>query len=875
MQAGRRMPTRRAAAPRPRRAPRLSRGAAHARPTPRQLGEVFGSGVQTYFQLLRWLCFATTASACSVYTINCAIALAASADPRLSDPTGIQRVSRVTLWPLQLLQDGEGRPSVSFGPGAAASRADKRAALLAMSLLDLGAVIALLAVLVAFRARVRRAEEAANVATITVDDYSLVLHGLPRVPLERQELSAYLQEAVPALRGHVAEVVVGRAYGEFLEPLYEAEEAETEVATLDATAAATGKPAPARRRARLLARAAAARKALGGVRERGLVAVCAFVTFDSVAARDAAAAAFPGGLLRAACPALAPAHVPRFRARHVLRGAPAGDPTGVLWENVHVTAAQRHARQLLAGLCAFALVLVTTSLVVGAKTYEKNLPPYLECATATSEGGNLPCGALFDLAATASDDDPRRRLVKQLGREETAATCDAFISATSLFVRDLAPLAPVTPATDPGPEPRALACGAAACYGCYCKTAVSSYWQWRADAHGLKRYCDDVWGRQSASWALKGVSMISVIGVNLAFLIVMPKFTRLQKLPTRGEHDAANVRKIFGATFFNAFVVTLAVYANIAQLKAFPLVFKGAYTDFMPAWFQAIGSALFVTLCTQCVQPPLQSALVAVMHARGVRARVPAQRTQRQLDALLAGPTWQLSYRTAKLLSTIWLALMLCGGIPGAGFLLPFGLWLSYFADKHFLCHTSRTPPRHPDDMVKTMRHSLVWAVWLHTALTAWMFGSPALPAFTTGGGSHGSHSTKLDGRNAYAARATNSREQFDVAERLQRWPALVQAVAFFVLTVWLFLIKPYRRPLSRALRALLPHRALPAPRASAPDVATQMSYREARRCGRLLGLGSYHILKNPAYADAIRPLFEAGDADADADADGVELPPA
>ncbi len=326
--------------------------------------------------------------------------------------------------------------------------------------------------------------------------------------------------------------------------------------------------------------------------------------------------------------------------------------------------------------------------------------------------------------------------------------------------------------------------------------------------------------------------------------------------------------------------MSLAVYANVAELKAFPLVFKGAYVDFMPAWFQAIGSALFVTLCTQSVQPALQSFLIAALFARRRAAAAAGgtggAHTQKALDAAQAGPVWQLSYRVAKLLSTTWLALALCGGVPGAGFLLPFGLWLSYFADKHFLCHTARTPPRHGDAMVKTMRNSLVWAVWLHCALTAWMFGSPALPAYTTGSSSDSASARpKVDGRNAYAARATTAKAQFDVRERLQRWPALVQAVAFLTLSVWLFLIKPHRARFAAAFRALLPARALPAARPSAPDIATSVSFRNARKSGQLTGVRSYHIRHNPEYAAAIAPLFAAAGGDADGEDGGVDMAPA
>ena len=268
---------------------------------------------------------------------------------------------------------------------------------------------------------------------------------------------------------------------------------------------------------------------------------------------------------------------------------------------------------------------------------------------------------------------------------------------------------------------------------------------------------------------------------------------------------------------------------------------------------QAIGSALFVTVCTQLVQPSLQSFLAALMYWRRA-ARVAAVRTQRALNALEAGPTWQLSYRVAKVLSTTWLALSLCGGIPGVGLLLPCGLWFAYFADKWFLCHTSRMPARHNDAMVRTMRNSLVWAVWFHLAMTAWMHGAPSLPAYTTGGATA---RRKQDGRDAFAPRATTSAEQFDVRRRLQRVPCLVQGIAFLCLSLWLFVLRPHRKRIGAVARRWLGV----APPVKARDSAALMTYSMAKASGRLQGVESYHILHNAAYADAVRPLFAKEEA--------------
>ena len=803
----------------------------------------------SYFQLLRLLCIATTVTAATFYATNCGLSLAAAADPRVSSPTGIHRISLVTLWPLQLLVDpATGAASTSFGPSGSAANSDKRGALLAMSILDLAAVLSLFIGLAVFHQRYVRSTREADLATISIDDFSLQFYGFPRVPLQPDEIKAYLHDAAPELEGTVAEVTVARAYGQYLERVYAAEEAEAQLDDLLAESAATGKPVRAAKQEALSRQAAILREELAKMDENELVAVAAYVTFDTVAARDVAAAAFPGGALRAALPMLSTRK--RFRGTHVLRASHAGDPNNLFWENIHHNAWERAQRTVLSILCTITLLLVTTSLVVGAKQFDNKMPPYVECSTGTRANGPLPCDALFRLDNTTDDRDPARAQVLAILGFADVASCNPYISSADQFIPDLAPFAPLRVGSmQSAPDPLALQCGAAACYGCYCSTKLNSVRDWYSNKYGLYNFCHFYWSTIVNAWVLKGISMVSVIGVNIAFLIIMPKFTNIEKLPTRAERDTSNVRKIFAASFFNAYIVTLAVYANIANIaRDFPLVFRGPYSDFTPQWYQSIGSALFVTVCTQLVQPPAQSFLMAYFHHMRFK-RVAKQRSQRALNALMVGPTWQLSYRTAKVLSTAWLALALSGGIPGVGLILPFGLWLAYFADKWFLCNTSCTPPRFRDAMTHSMRSSLVWAIWLHLILTSWMFGCPALPAYTTG---RANAPNKQNGRNAFGPQIRTTRSQFNLAERLQRWQSLVQFIAFFALSLWLFVV----RPNIERLRSLLLLVWKDAKRIERLDSATFTTFTAAKSNGHLTGVPSYHILQNETYAASIGPLF-------------------
>jgi hypothetical protein len=307
---------------------------------------------------------------------------------------------------------------------------------------------------------------------------------------------------------------------------------------------------------------------------------------------------------------------------------------------------------------------------------------------------------------------------------------------------------------------------------------------------------------------------------------IIPVLSAFEKVHSRGELDTSIAVKTFLSAFFNAFVITLLVYASITDLEAFPIIFKGAYADFTPAWYASIGSSLFVTTFTQAVQPPLQSMLLGGISTFMRRFQIKKQYTQRDLNALLAGPQWRLSTRVAQVLTATSLGLVICGGFPGAGFLLCMCAGLSYKADRYILLRVARAPPRYDGAMADRLRGVLVWAIWLHFALTAWMFGDSTLPA----------HLVAIPEGEDPGLLARADFGQFNVGDRLAKWQVLAQAVPFFLLSAWLLVLRPYGGALLELALSCAPARIRDKAQADADaaDAAADIAFPDALAAGKI-----------------------------------------
>ena len=466
----------------------------------------------------------------------------------------------------------------------------------------------------------------------------------------------------------------------------------------------------------------------------------------------------------------------------------------------------------------------------------------MACASLNS---TLPCESFWQLANATSDADCGRAQVSLLSAAvDSPALCADHISATGYAWEANASswLASPSGACPLTIYPAGLGvaqCVASVCQGCYC--TQKGFQAWLNSDPTLGTFCDGYWRSYVNGWALRGCSFLIIIVVNLALRKLMPPLTRFERPPTRAAFELNLAVKLLLSLFFNSFVITLLVDSEVVGIAQFPLLFSGPFSDYTPRWYSTVGAACAITAITQTVQPPIVGCLLGAASARRMAARARAVYTQREMEALFVGPEWELGARVASTLSSLWLSLALCAGLPWVGFLMPVGCGLCFWSDRYFLLRVARKPPLYDTRVVQTLCSLLLWGLWVHHALAAWQLGSPALPAFES----------PLIAKRLGSLETSLALTQWDVGMRLGRWQSLVQAVPFFGLTLWLFCLAPLRGVLWAGGRAGAEERG-------DESVHTfRAGFAAAVASARWEGPVSYDAVDEPRYADRLAQLHD------------------
>lgn len=280
-------------------------------------------------------------------------------------------------------------------------------------------------------------------------------------------------------------------------------------------------------------------------------------------------------------------------------------------------------------------------------------------------------------------------------------------------------------------------------------------------------------------------------------------------------------------------MVTLLVYADIRPLRPLRVVFSGSHADFTPVWYAQVGATLLLSCCAQAALPPIMTALLAGVHRLRCALLRRSTASQRRLDELAAGPVWRVSVRLGQAMQMLFFALAICGGMPGAFFLLLLFLPMLQLVDRAFLLRVCRAPPRYDGALITSARDVLPYALWLHLALTAWMYGSPSLPSFQV-------HAFCADG---------SPKSRF-ISARLCSVNCWILLVPCGILTAMLA-VSAHANAAAAAGRAA----CCVSDAGGAHDEHADDSYRLARSEGRLAGVThSYAVHDNPAYTHLLHP---------------------
>ena len=174
-----------------------------------------------------------------------------------------------------------------------------------------------------------------------------------------------------------------------------------------------------------------------------------------------------------------------------------------------------------------------------------------------------------------------------------------------------------------------------------------------------------------------------VVGVNAALVAVFHHFVRFERHNSRTAELASVTVKLFVMQVINTAILTLSVNANLRDFDvrmpdAIP-IFSGSFTDFHPAWFVSVGTALMLTMLLNMVVPNITPFIkeglrkLRICWDRSGRWWDPTRSkriTQHDLEELLTGGQFLMPQRYSAAMNTIFTTLFYCSGLP---LLLPLG----------------------------------------------------------------------------------------------------------------------------------------------------------------------------------------------------------
>lgn len=170
-------------------------------------------------------------------------------------------------------------------------------------------------------------------------------------------------------------------------------------------------------------------------------------------------------------------------------------------------------------------------------------------------------------------------------------------------------------------------------------------------------------------------AVLVVIAINFILKTVLKTLVLKEKRHTLSEQVISIMKKIFLAQFINTAILLVLINANLNYFKTSAdskkeagnsLLFNGRHDDFDVAWYNDVGIALMLTMVVNAIAPHIGIfANYVIMHAKRCSDRgctfdeeITKQSTQRDLEVLYRGPSFELATRYAQSLNTVFISLL-------------------------------------------------------------------------------------------------------------------------------------------------------------------------------------------------------------------------
>ncbi|CAG9332151.1 unnamed protein product [Blepharisma stoltei] len=251
------------------------------------------------------------------------------------------------------------------------------------------------------------------------------------------------------------------------------------------------------------------------------------------------------------------------------------------------------------------------------------------------------------------------------------------------------------------------------------------------DNSDYNHYCKDYISQLSIATTVRVFASIGIIAINYVLKWALAWLTRYERASTWTKEQLAIMNKLFFVLFFNTSMINLFVNANFEDLVfvkdlAFKdYLFNGDYDDFSRDWYTKVGATIVVTMFIGIASPHFIT--LFVMYPINVIKRrffYKYYKMQHELNALFAGPEFQLSVRVAQIMNTIFTCFLYSGGMPLLNIICFFTLFFAYWTDKFLILRYYRTPPLYSNHLNDRFQIYMPYAVLLHCGFSLYMYGA-------------------------------------------------------------------------------------------------------------------------------------------------------
>lgn len=202
---------------------------------------------------------------------------------------------------------------------------------------------------------------------------------------------------------------------------------------------------------------------------------------------------------------------------------------------------------------------------------------------------------------------------------------------------------------------------------------------------------------------------------------------------THSQQLKSTTNAIFIAQFFNTGLLLLLVNANFNEV-GIPggSVFKGAYYDYIPAWYATVGYRLTQTMIINSIMPFSEIGVgwtMKTLFRKMDRSwsdddqKTKISNLNRYIE-LYSGPEYMIHFKYAGMLNVLYVTMMYGIGIPIMFPIAAFTYFILYSVERLTVCYFYQQPPAFDDKLTKNMIKLMRQVPVLYLTFGYWMLSN-------------------------------------------------------------------------------------------------------------------------------------------------------